>query len=123
MAFSYCIMLILACSNVWRYLIVKRMYKSYPMTAAYTILVLFSAFKIYCELYMAVGCGHHDCIYVVNPVIWGQPEYANLQRIGELDLELWRIGCQFQWSLGMLQSTTVFVLFLRIRSISQRNVR
>ena len=123
MAFSYCVMLVLACSNVWKYLIVKRMYKSYPMTAAYTTLVLFSAFKIYCELYMAIGCGHHDCIYVVSSKIKCDEDFENLWRIWRIDLELWRIGCQFQWSLGMLQSTTVFVLFLRIRSISRRNVR
>lgn len=65
MGFMYLLMLVLACANVWNYLIKRRMYKSYPMVVAYFILVSFSTFGSLYELFMGVHCGTHDCITYV----------------------------------------------------------
>ena len=71
MAFLYCVMLTVACTNIWNFLIKKKMYTSYPMTTAYIILVVYSIISIAYELYMSIGCGEHDClasIYTINKI-------------------------------------------------------
>ena len=56
-AFSYGVMLVVACCNVYNYLIKKQMYKSFPMTMAYLILIIYSMLGIGYELYMSISCG------------------------------------------------------------------
>lgn len=65
MAFLYCVMLCVACTNVWKYLIKKKMWKSFPLTIAYIILVVYCIICIVYELYMSIACGYHDCLAVV----------------------------------------------------------
>ena len=60
-AFSYSVMLVVASCNVYNYLFKKEMYKSYPMTMAYTILIIYSTLSIGYELFMSIACGQHDC--------------------------------------------------------------
>lgn len=62
MAFVYGLMLVLACANVWNYLIKRRMFKSYPMSMAYLFLIVFSTLGCLYELFMSIHCGVHDCI-------------------------------------------------------------
>ena len=64
-AFLYCVMFTVACTNIWNFLIKKKMYKSYPMTAAYSILIIYSITSIAYSLYMSIGCGDHDCISAI----------------------------------------------------------
>ena len=59
-------MLAIACANIWNYLIRKRMYKSYPMTLAYSILVIYCVIGIIYEVYMGIECGDHDCIMAIK---------------------------------------------------------
>lgn len=61
-AFFYCFMLFVACMNVWNYLYKKQMYKSFPMSMAYFILIIYSLIGIVYELFMNFFCGSHDCI-------------------------------------------------------------
>ena len=58
-------MLYIACANVWNYLIRKRMWKSFPMTMAYLILIYYSLLCIIYEILMSWSCGEHDCLTTV----------------------------------------------------------
>ena len=61
-------MFTVACTNVWNYLIKKKMYKSYPMTAAYSVLIIYSIVSIVYELFMSIACGDHDCLSAVYTI-------------------------------------------------------
>ena len=77
LALSYCAMLATACSNVWKFLIKKKMWKSFPMTVAYVILVCYSILCIIYEMFMCSACSEHDCLVSV----------LALDLAGELDPE------------------------------------
>ena len=66
LAFVYLVMLVMACCNIWNYLIKKKMWKSYPMSFAYFILVLYSSSSMVYELYMCNACIKHDCMAFVQ---------------------------------------------------------
>ena len=52
----------MACSNMWRFLVKQRMYKSFPMLMTYCLVLVFAALSVFYEFYMGVSCGDHDCI-------------------------------------------------------------
>ena len=121
MGFMYLLMLVLACANVWNYLIKRRMYKSYPLVVAYFILVSFSTFGSIYELFMGIHCGTHDCIAFVlaknNDLSKSDPQHydsnhkPNITAIGVS----WKIRQQLLWSMGVCQAVTLVVLILRTR--------
>ena len=82
LAFSYCVMLIIACCNIWNYLVKKKMYKSFPMTVAYFMLVLYCTLGIGYELFMCIGCGKHDCVWEIYQ--------APKKNASEEEMEHWR---------------------------------
>jgi len=61
LAFANLVLLIMACRNVWVFLIKKRMYKSYPLTITYILLILFSSVEFLYNMFMMSNCGSHDC--------------------------------------------------------------
>ena len=65
LALSYLVMTLIACANIWNYLIKMKMYKSFPMTVAYIMLILYCSLGIGYELYMCIGCGEHDCVWMI----------------------------------------------------------
>ena len=63
LTFAYAVLLGLAIYNIWHYLYLQKMWKSYPMIVSYILLVLFSTISFIYELYMVLGCGERDCVY------------------------------------------------------------
>lgn len=94
-AFLYCVMFTVACTNVWNYLIKKKMYKSYPMTAAYSILIIYSIVSIVYELFMSIACGDHDCLSAVKTIDDNEADGENFRKTHSLTLivigRFWRI--------------------------------
>ena len=120
MGFMYLLMLVLACANVWNYLIKRRMYKSYPMVVAYIILVSFSLFGSIYELFMGLHCGTHDCItYVLLNKDISKTDRQDFRKIHKPNITAigvsWKIRQQLLWSMGVCQAVTLVVLILRIR--------
>ena len=105
-AFLYCVMLTVACTNVWNYLVKKKMYKSYPMTAAYSVLIIYSIISIAYELFMSIACGDHDClsaIYTIDESESDNEEYRTTHWEAIVAIgRFWRIRQQMAWSMGML---------------------
>ena len=62
LACAFIFLLGLVIRGIWQYLILKKMYKSYPILVTYIILVFFSALEIGYEFYMGFACGEHDCL-------------------------------------------------------------
>jgi len=106
MAFSYVLMLVLTCVNIWNYLIKRQMYKSYPLCVAYVLLLLISTTGVVYELVMGIYCGDNDCI---NDLL---DEHS--MNDGSFILLFWAIRQQLVWSMGVLQSVIMVVLILRI---------
>ena len=74
------------------------MYKSFPLTAAYFILVIYSALSIGYELYMSIACGEHDClstIYALNAARLNPDKVASFriyyEGTVEIILRFWHI--------------------------------
>ena len=61
LCFANIVLLIMACRNVWVFLIQKRMYKSYPLCFTYCLIIFIELVEIVYNFYMAVWCGQHDC--------------------------------------------------------------
>ena len=62
LGFFYALLFGLAVSNVWQYLIKKKMYRSVPMLVTYILLLIFSGISAYYEFFMGFGCLEHDCM-------------------------------------------------------------
>ena len=75
LTFAYMVLLGLAIFNVWHYLVLQKMWKSYPMLVSYVLLVLFSAISFIYELYMVLGCGERDCVY--HMLVDTSPQYKD----------------------------------------------
>ena len=75
LAFVFLAQAILVLSNGWLYLIKGGMWRSYPLSMSYCLILLFCLLSIYYEFFMAVGCGDHDCLghLLVNT----GPEYTD----------------------------------------------
>ena len=121
LAFSYVVMLVMACCNGWNYLIKKKMYKSFPISISYFILIIYSLLGIVFELYMSIGCSPHDCIaelYVLFDMT-NNPEHieSNHKKKLKIMFTFWKIRNLLSWCMGWIQGITVLVLYFRISQI------
>ena len=61
LAFAAIVLLVLACRNVWVFLYKQSMYKSYPLTVTYILIIIFCLIEIGYNLTVMMDCEAHDC--------------------------------------------------------------
>ena len=63
--FCYFILLILSVNNTYKYVIQRKMYKSYPMLVSYILLLIFCCVTIAYEFFMTLKCAENDCMALI----------------------------------------------------------
>ena len=62
LAFGYMVLLAIGVRNIWQYLYLQQMYKSYTILVSYILLVALCIAGTIYEYYMGFACGQHDCV-------------------------------------------------------------